>query len=508
MPPTDPRETASIPSLPADAAGLQAQLLDAVGEAVIATDLEGRVIHWNRAAETMYGWPREEALGRPVLELTPAPDAEEDARDIMTRLEAGETWAGEFRVRRRDGTVFPALVTSSPIRDAAGDLVGVVGVSRDITARKAAEAAREAERERLQTVFTRAPALIAVLRGPDHVFEMANPRYAAGAGSRDLLGRPVREALPELADQGYVDLLDEVRRAGVAYEGVEAPVTSGPEGETRFYNFVYEPLPAGADGIDRIFFHGVDVTELVRARTAAEAASRAKSDFLAVMSHEFRTPLNAILGYSSLLEAGVPEPLPEGPRERVGRIRLAARHLRGLIDEVLSLVGLESGRLEVDARRVAIEEVLEQVRAVAEPLAVEKGLAFEAVVEDAPTHVVTDRGKLRQILLNLVGNAVKFTPEGRVVLSVGREGDRIVWRVSDTGIGIPDDQRESLFEPFWQADASTTRASGGTGLGLAISRRMARLLSGDVTVESEPGRGSVFTLRLPVAPPDAEAPPP
>jgi signal transduction histidine kinase len=235
-----------------------------------------------------------------------------------------------------------------------------------------------------------------------------------------------------------------------------------------------------------------------RARLEAEAASRAKSDFVATMSHELRTPLNAIIGYTNLLADGIPEPVSEAQRTQLARVNASARHLLDLIDEVLTLSRLEAGRETVSLRKIAVADVLDQAAVMIEPMAKGRKLRFE-VHRPSPTLTIeTDAGKLRQILLNLLTNAVKFTDEGTVVLSAGENGNgSVVFQVKDSGIGIAPEHQTRIFGSFWQVEQSMTRRVGGAGLGLNVARQLARVLGGDVTVESALGAGSTFTVRIP-----------
>ncbi|HKG92036.1 MAG TPA: HAMP domain-containing sensor histidine kinase [Gemmatimonadaceae bacterium] len=236
------------------------------------------------------------------------------------------------------------------------------------------------------------------------------------------------------------------------------------------------------------------------ARRDAERANRAKSDFLAVMSHELRTPLNAIIGYGSLLADGIPDPVTGGQRRQLDRIGASARHLLALIEEVLTLSRVELGEERVAPTRVALAALVEESVAMVEPEARGKGLRLELrLPADALVAIETDAGKLRQALVNLLGNAVKFTDRGevRVRAAVEQDGETVVVDVEDTGPGIAPEHLERVFEAFWQVDQAPTRRAGGTGLGLHVTRRLVRLLGGDVTVRSTLGAGSCFTVRLP-----------
>ena len=226
-----------------------------------------------------------------------------------------------------------------------------------------------------------------------------------------------------------------------------------------------------------------------------ERASEAKSRFLASVSHELRTPMNAILGFTDALLAGVDGPLNTEQKASLGWVQRGGRDLLGLINEILDLSKIEAGKITIDAQPFDPRELVESVVAQHRSLAAQKGIRFAWVDSGAPTEVVLDRQRVRQILVNLFGNALKFTGEGEVhVETSGAADSRFTVSVRDTGRGIDPDQHEAIFEEFRQAEGS----EGGTGLGLAISRRLARAMGGDITLESEPGHGSVFFLRLPL----------
>ncbi|HKG92625.1 MAG TPA: GAF domain-containing protein [Gemmatimonadaceae bacterium] len=264
------------------------------------------------------------------------------------------------------------------------------------------------------------------------------------------------------------------------------------------------PDLALAEELARRVAAAVDRARLFRAveatRRLAEAASRAKTDFLATMSHELRTPLNAIAGYVQLLEMGLRGPMAAEQLTDLARIKRNQEHLLALINDVLDVAKLEAGRVELRPDDVSLAEVLDGVQALVAPQVQAKGLAYDYRRPDTAVAARADRERLQQIVVNLLSNAVKFTPAGgRVTLDAERRGGGVVVRVADTGRGIPASKLEAIFEPFVQVESVHTRTQGGTGLGLAISRDLARRMEGDLTVESEVGAGSTFTLRLPGA---------
>ncbi len=241
------------------------------------------------------------------------------------------------------------------------------------------------------------------------------------------------------------------------------------------------------------------------ARHEAEDADLAKTTFLGTISHEFRTPLTAVQGFTDLLTAEVPGPLNEKQRHQVERIRAASDHLLELIEEILTFAQQQAGRSELRLREVDLAAFVREAATLVEPLAAEKGLRLVLRIPEGPIPFRTDAGKLRQIILNVAANAVKFTEAGEVRLGLEVADGWALIRVGDTGMGIAPGHAERVFDAFWQVDHSAGRM-GGTGLGLAVTRQLAGLLGGEVTLESELGSGSEMSVRLPMVPPEPEAP--
>lgn len=451
---------------------------------------------------------------------------------VQHTIDTGEVYEAEYRIVSQ-GEVRWVIARGKVERDEAGRVVRFPGVVLDITERKRVEKERErlldalqVERSRLGYVFQRAPSFLAVVRGPEHVFELANDAYFQLVGRRELVGRPVREALPEVVEQGFVDMLDGVLTTGEPVIGREQPIqlarSPGAEPEERFVDFSYIPLVEADGSRSGIIAHGTDVTDHVlarreverllresevaraeaeTARNEAEAANRAKADFLAAMSHELRTPLNAIGGYVDLLDIGVHGPLTDAQRNALTRVTANQRHLLTLINDVLAFAKLEAGQVEFDLRPLLVADLLASVDPLVAALARAKGIALSIQDGALPLQVIGDEERVRQILLNLVGNAIKYTAEGGwVVLTGERDGTEVAIRVRDNGPGISPEQQQRIFDAFVQVDRRLNRPQEGVGLGLAISRDLARAMGGDLHVESTPGDGSTFTLRLPRVP--------
>jgi PAS domain S-box-containing protein len=357
-----------------------AAIVNSAEDAIVSSDLDGGITSWNRGAENLYGYTAEEMVGQSMTLLMPEGKIEGSLAERVAVAQAGGSGESYTTVRRRrGGSLVDVTVSLFPIRDRAGNVMGLSAITRDMTTWKQAE-------EQLRTALE-----------------------------------------------------------------------------------------------------------------AAREANAAKSQFLAMMSHELRTPLQAILGYAEFLLANPASMLSAEEREDLGYIQQGGLRMLTLISQLLDLSRLEAGRLEVIQKRVDLAEILEQVRQDVAPQASQKGLQLQIALPASLPPVLADPERLRQILLNLVGNAVKFTEHGSVIVRAAAHEGSVAISVADTGIGIPPDELPHIFEAFRQVDSRLARRHGGAGLGLAIAQKLAALMDGEISVASCPGEGSTFTLTLPAA---------
>ena len=535
--------------------------LDAGGLAPWSWDVATGRVRWSARIERMHGMAEGAFPG--TLEafrasVHPGDRARVEAEIARTLAERRPEYRVRYRYLRADtpGSDAPGPDAPGPdtpasaerwleghgrlVLDAAGAPARLLGVVADITDRVRADA----ERERLLAESEAARAAAAESASK---FRFALAVADLGAWDLDLTTRRAWRSLRHDQIFGYDALLPEWTyerflahvvpedraRVDAAYGGALAAASPWDftcrirraDGAERWIAARGEPIRDAAGVPVRLVGVVRDVTaareaeaalraavaaaeaargEAEAARSAAEAASRAKSEFLAVMSHELRTPLNAIGGYAELLELGIRGPVTAQQREDLARIQASQRHLLGLINEVLNYARLESGAVRYAVADVHVCDVLQAAEGLVAPQARAKAIAL--AVADCPTdlRVRADPDKLRQVLLNLLANAVKFTDRGGAVdVSCEATAGRVAVRVRDTGIGIPADKLAAVFEPFVQVRSDLTRPHEGAGLGLAISRDLARGMGGDLTAESTPGVGSTFTLTLPGAAPTA-----
>ena len=513
------------------AGALQYAILTSANFSIIATDEKGIIQIFNVGAERMLGYAATEVLNS----ITPADIS--DPLEVIARAKAltveldtpitpgfealvfkasrGIEDIYELTYIRKDGSRFPAVVSVTALRDTVDAIIGYLLIGTDNTARKLVEAEQRKLDQRLrdQQFYTRSliesniDALMTT--DPFGIISDVNKQMEALTGcTRDeLIGAPFKGYFtdPEKADAGIRQVLSE--RKVTDYE-LTARARNGKETVVSYNATTFYDRDRTLQGV---FAAARDVTErkrveaeLQQARAAAESASQIKSDFLASMSHEIRTPINAIIGIADLLAKTTLSP---EQNKYVRVFRRAGDNLMNLINDILDLSKVEAAQLELEQTGFSLSDLLDKIREMLSVRAEEKGLSlvFE-IAPDVPDNLIGDPNRLRQVLLNLIGNAIKFTESGEVSLHVTPDAGlpapgALRFTITDTGIGIPVEKLGAVFERFTQADSSTTRKYGGSGLGLTISKRLVELMGGRIWVESSVGGGSVFsfTVRLEVS---------
>ncbi|CAK0742392.1 two-component system, sensor histidine kinase and response regulator [Gammaproteobacteria bacterium] len=499
------------------------QLLNAIAEGstdpIVAKDTEGRLLLFNRAAARITGQRPEDVLGRDASAIFPPAQAERIKSDDQRVMVANRVLTFPEQITTTDGER-TLLTTKGPLHDADGKVIGLFGISRDITARKTAED----QLRKLSLAVEQSPESI-VITDLNARIEYVNEAFLRSTGytREEVLGqnprvlksgRTPKETFSSLwstlsSGQPWKGEMYNRRKDGSEYvEFVIIIPIRQPDGRITHYVAVKEDITEKkrlANELDRHRHHLEDLVEsrtlaLAEARERAEAANRAKSAFLANMSHEIRTPMNAILGLTHLLQRS--QPTPE-QAERLDKIDAAARHLLSIINNILDLSKIEAGRLELEETDFSLGAVLDHVYSLIADATKAKGLSLVVETDIPHLRLRGDPTRLRQALLNYAGNALKFTGQGSITLCarlLEEKDEQVVmyFEVRDTGIGIPPEKLPKLFEAFEQVDASTTRKYGGTGLGLTITRHLAHLMGGDAGVKSTPEQGSTFwfTARL------------
>jgi len=394
------------------------------------------------------------------------------------------------------------------IERGADDYLAKPFTARELIARVEAQllrarvrAVEDAHARRLAVVFAQAPVAIAILRGPDHVFELANPFYLELINHRPVVGLPLRQALPEVVEQGIVALLDQVYSSGEAFRAralaVELNRGEGGAPELCIFDFVYQPMLNDDGQVEGIAVVANEVTELATARKLAEVASVAKDEFFAMLGHELRNPLMPIMTALELIKQ-------RGDTSAHREHRIIERqvsHLVTLVDDLLDVSRITGGKLQLNKSRLELHEVIGKAIETASPLLERQRHTLHVSVPATGLTVDADPGRLAQVFANLINNAAKYTePGGRVSIVGEREGDEAVIRVRDTGIGIAPEMLPKIFDLFVQERQALDRAQGGLGLGLAIVQSLVRLHGGTVTAKSDgPGQGAELTVRLSLA---------
>ncbi|MES2178720.1 MAG: PAS domain-containing sensor histidine kinase [Gemmatimonadota bacterium] len=527
--------------------GLYRLLVDSVLDyAIFALDATGHILSWNAGAKRLKGYQPAEIIGKHFSIFYPAEKIAEGfpQYELDTAAEKGRFEDEGWRVRK-DGSLFWANVVLTALRDADGSLIGFAKVTRDLTERRAAEEALRESETRFRLLVTGVMDYAIFMLSPSGRIVTWNEgaERIKGYTAEEIVGQHMSIFYPpedvaagkiehELEVASHAGKFEEegirIRKDGTPFwANVLITAIRNDDGELIGFAKVTRDLTERraahqkaledaraivakeaarhaaeerARELNRLAAELRERSEALQARTKeAESANLAKSEFLAAMSHELRTPLNAIGGYAELLRLGISGSVNDLQIEQLERIRSSQQHLLAVINDILNYSRVEAGQIRYDIRPTSVCHVIENVSHMIAPQAQQKAIRFEIAPCDESLVAQVDSSKFLQILVNLLSNAMKFTPPGGSVSLTCEAGESfIITTIRDTGVGIHQDQLEAIFEPFVQVGRSLTSAHEGTGLGLSISRDLARAMDGDIRVSSVPGGGSSFTLRVPI----------
>lgn len=473
---------------------------------IIGNDLDGQILVWNEGARRQYGYEPDEVVGKANVSILRLPEHVASGTDRVamdTALREGK-WEGTVQHRRKNGSLCVARVVVTPRRDSAGKSIGFLLISKDIS-----DEIRLAEPLRATQFYTHSliefnlDALMTT--DPVGTISDVSPQMETitGRSREELIGTAFKDYFtdPQRAEEGFKQVL----RAGhVRHYELTARAKDGKETVLSYNATTFNDRDGRLQGV---FAAARDLTERKRFEQTLreknlelESAGLSKDRFLSSMSHELRTPLNAIIGFTGTMLMKLAGPLTSEQEKQLKTVQASARHLLSLINDLLDITKIESGKVELKLESFSCKALLEEVTATLMPLAAAKSLELNVLLPQDRSDIYSDRRTVSQIFTNLMGNAIKFTEKGRVNVELfqRREDGFLVTelRVSDTGIGIKPEEQAKLFQAFTQLDAGSTRRHPGTGLGLHLSQQLAQLIGGRIELQSEYGKGSVFTLTL------------
>lgn len=534
----------------------QPTMLDAVDQAVIVTQIDGRIVYWNLCAQELYGWSAAEVLGRNIVDVTPSTMSRTQAIEVMERLRVGEKWSGEFEVQRRDGSVFPAHVTNAPIRDAQQHLIGMIGFSEDLTRHKELQAKLREETETVETINRIGQLLSAELdlqrlvqTVTDAATDLTGAEFGAffynvidergesytlytlsGVSSERFASFP----MPRNTDIFGATFRGEavIRLENVQRDpryGQNAPYHGMPPGHLPVVSYLAVPVILRSGEILGGLFFGHSQPGMFTARAEriavglaaqtaiamdnarlyqqAQQAIRTRDEFLSLAAHELKTPITSILGYVQVLQRRVKqEGLASERNERaLHTVVQQAKRLNQLITSLFDLSRLQIGQLAIEQTAVDLRELVQRIVDEMQPTIERHTLTFQASRFEATPIVLGDPLRLEQVVQNLLHNAVKYSPDGGVIdirVTVGGEDGQhpqhVCIEITDGGIGIPAEALPHLFRRFFRAKNVEQTQISGVGVGLYVAKEIVTLHGGRIDVESTEGVGSTFHVCLPL----------
>ena len=465
--------------------------------AVVTANLDGIIVSWNPIAEKLFGYAPEEVIGVHLDDIVANHPSirEEGLRNTQQVLNLGRAQMITSRTRK-DGALVDVELLSLPVI-VGGVKVGFIAIYHDLTEIKTIERELRQQKAVFEAILENSPVALVNI-------DLQGKVLYWNKESEQLFGYSVEEAVGQNVDnlvakdetirEEAIKFTEELFRTGKLHITSKRTRKDGSLVDVEF-----SALPVTL-GDEIIGFAGAyhDIGQLLEARLQAEAANQAKSEFLARMSHELRTPLNAIIGFTRLVIRKGEQALPEKQLDNLDKVLVSAEHLLGMINDILDISKIEAGRIEVDPSDFEIEPLIDLCISTTMALIHSEKVTLRTELKGPIAPLYSDEKKIKQILLNLLSNSAKFTPQGFIEVTMKQEDESLVLSVIDSGIGIPKNAMERIFEEFQQVDTSTTREYGGTGLGLSISRKLARLLGGNLTASSIAGEGAIFTLTVPM----------
>jgi PAS domain S-box-containing protein len=476
------------------------QVVELSVDGIIIGANNGKIVDCNGAACRIFGYDKKEILELKLIDLLL-----EDFHRIIPDAANGSEITGDKIVerlfKRKDGTLFSSEVATRKFK--LGNEERLIVYIRDITERKKAEKALKESEENFRTLVNNTLDGILILNFEGEVIT-ANAAVGKmfGLDLKNVAGKSITKYLaPESVPKAIADQINVLNDKG-GYLSVYRAISASGEPfwiEGLGTKIIYQNQPANIVVIRDITARKEAEDALICAKTAAEAANRTKSEFLTNMSHELKTPLNSIIGFSDLLKEGIAGPLNEKQSRYAQFISTSGKNLLNIINDILELSKAEAGEADLNLEEFSVDDSINKVISNSLPQIQKKNIKFNYNSENRDLWISADENKFRKIISSLLSNAVKFTPaEGSIEISSRQEGNLAIITVKDTGIGIPEDDLDNIFKPFVQLDPSLSRIFEGTGLGLTLVKRYVEMHGGSISVESKEGKGSSFRIELPV----------